>query len=79
MFAFFFVQWLISFVLEFLILIFRCPMVSLSVRNVIMEMSIEERSIAPLPSISNRVPVFHIFGSLPTGQFLTSLFCLAIC
>ncbi|KAF8359140.1 rev-3, partial [Pristionchus pacificus] len=47
---------------------FRCPMVSLSVRNVIMEMSIEERSIAPLPSISNRVPVFHIFGSLPTGE-----------
>lgn len=46
-------------------------MVSLSIRNVIMEMSMEERSIAPLPSISNRVPVFHIFGSLPTGQFLT--------
>ncbi|GMS89107.1 hypothetical protein PENTCL1PPCAC_11282 [Pristionchus entomophagus] len=43
-------------------------MVSLSVRNVIMEMSMEDRSLSPLPSIASRVPVFHIFGSLPTGE-----------
>ncbi|GMS89095.1 hypothetical protein PENTCL1PPCAC_11270, partial [Pristionchus entomophagus] len=47
---------------------FRCPMVSLSVRNVIMEMSMEDRSLSPLPSIASRVPVTHIFGSLPTGE-----------
>ncbi|GMT18949.1 hypothetical protein PFISCL1PPCAC_10246, partial [Pristionchus fissidentatus] len=46
----------------------RCVMVSLSIRNVIMEMSMEERSLSPLPSIAQRVPVFHIFGSLPTGE-----------
>lgn len=43
-------------------------MVSLSVRNVIMDTSMEDLTLSPVPSIANRVPVFHIFGSLPTGE-----------